>query len=96
MTKHADRILAQYKEDLADEMLVATLECASGNSEVGNMWIETATFSTSDPLIDVMAWAKLRGHGGQGAGRLMLTVAQPNPCFDLNPQIWQRTGAIIE
>jgi len=49
--------------------IVAMQECSNGNAEVGDMWIQTKVFNTSEPISNVLKWAKgLSSHGG----RLML------------------------
>jgi len=46
--------------------IVAMQECSAGNSEVGDMWIQTKVFNTSEPISNILKWAKgLNQHGGR-------------------------------
>jgi hypothetical protein len=40
---------------------VVIQECSAGNSQVGDMWLETATFPPETTLVEVWAWAKIQG-----------------------------------
>lgn len=48
---------------------IVVVERCAGNSEVGEMWIETRSFPLDAPLKDVFDWAN-----GRCEGRLMLTL----------------------
>lgn len=48
---------------------VAVIERCTGNSEVGEMWVETKSYPLTAPLQEVIDWAATRC-----SGRLMLTL----------------------
>lgn len=53
------------------DVFVIVQECAIGNGQVGDMWLETAVFPSDATLEDVWKWrAKFKGANG---GRLMIT-----------------------
>lgn len=59
--------------------IIAMQECSDGNSEVGDMWIQTMVFNTSEPIINVLKWAKeLRCHGGR------LMICEPDNAKQIN------------
>jgi hypothetical protein len=52
------------------ELYIAVQECSSGNERVGDVWLETQTFSPATTLADVWEWTRsLVGPNG----RLFLT-----------------------
>lgn len=65
--------------------IIAMKERSAGNVEVGEMWIDTAIFETTTPLIDVIKWAANFSEFDSDTletyqrattnGRLMLSVA---------------------
>lgn len=67
---HIDKEVADVRA--SGKQVVAMLECASGNAEVGTAWIETAVFGHETTLAEVIGWA--RYVGGQTPGRLMLSL----------------------
>jgi hypothetical protein len=60
-------------------MVVAILNRSAGNESVGDMWLETKTFTGKDTLESVLDWA-VNASGGSKAetfrGNLRLTVDQ--------------------
>jgi hypothetical protein len=56
--------------------IVAILERAGGNAEIGTAWVETATFDSTALLEQVIDWAKRRTVGSEPTrtGRLMLDI----------------------
>jgi len=61
--------------------IIAMLDRAEGNAEVGEMWTETRSFAPSDPISAVMDWAGAKAtrypHGALGTLRLQFDEA-PN------------------
>ena len=56
---------------MEEYQVIAIQECSDGDSEVGDMWLETQVFSSNDRICDIFDWAKpLRGSGG----KLILTI----------------------
>lgn len=50
------------------EKIIAVKEKSAGNSEVGDMWIETKTFDRSDPISEIINWAR------DCSGKLIITI----------------------
>lgn len=48
--------------------IIAVSEMSAGNESVGDMWIETKSFSKDTPIGDVVEWAKKTG------GRLTISI----------------------
>ena len=58
--------------------IVAIQECAYGNDKVGDMWLQTKVFESSEPIWKVIKWAKkLRCHGGK------LIICEPDNAEDI-------------
>lgn len=67
--------MAEQRFDTARySRVIALIERCTGNSEVGEMWTETHSFSPDAPLRDVLDWAAPRCNG-----RLMLTMDLGSP-----------------
>jgi hypothetical protein len=58
--------------------IVAVQECAVGNGEVGSMWLESAIFDASDPIINIVRWATSRG-GAEGKVIITIPSREPTP-----------------
>lgn len=54
-----------------ETVVVVVQECANGNGEVGEMWLETATFHRDATIGEVLEWRRDLHKPG---GRLMITV----------------------
>ena len=51
---------------MSDQVFIVVQECSTGNEQVGDMWLETRTFSPTATLAEVWAWRnKLAGNGGK-------------------------------
>ena len=50
------------------ERVVATKEKSAGNSEVGDMWVETKTFDKNCMVHEIISWA------GDCTGKLIITI----------------------
>ena len=59
--------------------VIAMLDRAAGNAEIGEMWTETRSFASSDPISAVMDWAGAKDtkypHGALGNLRLQFDEA---------------------
>lgn len=51
------------------DLFIAVQEKSGGNEQVGDMWLETCSFSPATTLADVWAWREQV----RGSGRLMIT-----------------------
>ena len=58
--------------------IVAIKDMSDGNAEVGEMWKETMIFEDSDPISDVIAWAKESFGTGKLRKNVVLTEAELN------------------
>lgn len=57
--------------------IIAIVECAMGNGQVGSMWLETRSFDDTATLAEVMAWKTRMGQ--QGDGKLILAPDRAPP-----------------
>jgi hypothetical protein len=48
--------------------VIAIKERSAGNAEVGDMWIETASFQPSTPIKEIIKWAE------DCSGKLIITI----------------------
>lgn len=53
-----------------ESVVVAVQECAAGNEQVGDMWLETRIFPAETSAADILAWA---GGLPSSGGRLIIT-----------------------
>ena len=60
----------QYEMKGKPMKVIAIKERSAGNDTVGDMWLDTKTFYTSEPIGNVIEW----GNGLQKSGKLILTV----------------------
>lgn len=52
------------REGMSDSgKVVAIKERSDGNASVGDMWLETAIFSTNTPVGEIIEWASSKGKG---------------------------------
>ena len=66
-------------EEIRPTTIVAIKERSAGNNQVGDMWLETAMFDVTQPIADVLEWARGVTHrpdikGATKYGKLILTV----------------------
>jgi Holliday junction resolvase len=57
-----------YRDDYIH--VVAIKEMSAGNESVGTMWMETKIFLRTEPVENIIKWAKDSG------GKLIITVAE--------------------
>lgn len=48
--------------------VIAIKEKSAGNDSVGDMWLETKSFTPNTPISEIIAWQGVRG------GKLIITV----------------------
>ena len=52
--------------------IVAIKERSAGNDTVGDMWIDTKTFTKETPISEIVKWAS------DVSGKLIITINQPD------------------
>ena len=58
------------------EKVIAIKEKSAGNDTVGDMWLETCSFSKDTPISEILYWAR------DTCGKLIITIDQSTITLD--------------